>query len=59
MSAVRRNDFEMIWGGKIIRVRNRIQAKKGGKKKFLTQISKGRKKAKWRKTGESNLQDSK
>ena len=32
MSAVRRNDFEMIWGGKIIRVRNRIKAKKGGKK---------------------------
>ena len=50
MSAVRRNDFEMIWGGKIIRVRNRIQAKKR-ERKFLTQISKGQRKAKWSKTG--------
>ena len=49
MSAVRRNDFEMIWGGKIIRVRNRIQAKKG-KKKVQTEISKGRRKAKLSKT---------
>ena len=32
MSIVKKNDFERIRAGKIIRVRNRIQAKKGGKK---------------------------
>ena len=50
MSTVKKNDFERIGEGNIIRVRNRIQAKKR-ERKFLTQISKGQRKAKWSKTG--------
>ena len=49
MSTIKKNDFETIEGGEIIRVRNRIQAKKG-KKKVQTEISKGRRKAKLSKT---------
>ena len=48
------NDFERKGGGEIIRVRNSFQAKTGKKIKFQTEIGKGRRKAKWNKTGESN-----
>ena len=41
----------MIEGLEIIRVRNNIQAKKGKKIKFQTQISMGQRKAKWSNTG--------
>ena len=37
MSTVRKTYFERVEGGEIMRVRNRIQAKKG-KKKIETQI---------------------
>ena len=52
MSTVKKNDFEMTEGWEIVTVRNRIQAKKGKKIKFQTQIIKGRRKAKWSKTEE-------
>ena len=51
MSTIKINDFERIEGGEIIRVRNRIKAKKGKKIKFQTQISKGRRKGKCSKIG--------
>ena len=52
MSTIKKNDFERIEGRGIIRIKNRIQAKKRDKIKFQTQISKGMRKAKLSKMGE-------
>ena len=43
---VKKNDFERIEGGEVIRVRNRNKVKKG-KIKFEMKIRRGRKQAKW------------
>ena len=51
MSTAMKNDFERIGGGEIIRVRNSFQAETGKKIKFQTELGKGRRKAKWNKTG--------
>ena len=49
------SDFEKIEGGEIIKVRNRIQVKKGKNKIPNSNLSENRRKAKWSKIGECEL----
>ena len=51
MSTVKKNDFERIEVGEILRARNRIQTKKG-KKKIPNSNMQGHMKGKWSKMGE-------
>ena len=49
MSNSKKNGFEKLEGGEIVKVWNRNKTLKGKKIKFKTKVRRGRKKAKWSK----------